>query len=123
MRRIIPLIAFFIPLPIYAAAWGNDCVKDTDVPTIQCLDPLLGNVVAAVLALSGVGLFVMLLTGGYKYLLSGGDQKKLEAARGTLTSAITGLVIIVVAFLIIKTISVFTGATTVTQFTVPPPGP
>lgn len=77
------------------------------------------NVVQAVMALTGVGLFVMLVVGGFTFLLSGGDPKKLEAARGTLTNAVIGLVVIVCAFLIILTVSKFTGVDTVTQFTIP----
>lgn len=79
------------------------------VATIRCLEPLFQNVVAAVMALSGVALFIMLLVGGFNFLFSAGDQKKLEAARGTLTNAIIGLVVIVLAFLILKTIADFTG--------------
>ena len=61
----------------------------------------------------------MLVVGGYVFLFSGGDQKKLEKARGTITAAITGVVIIVVAYLILLTIQRFTGVTSVTQFTIP----
>lgn len=88
-----------------------------EVATIRCIVPLFTNLVQGVLALSGVALFVMLVVGGFNFLLSGGDPKKLEAARGTLTSAIIGIVVIVVAFLIIKTVQVFTNSSTdVTQF-------
>lgn len=98
---------------------SSDCLVSGDVPTIKCFEPIFQNVVGAVMALSGVALFVMLVVGGYNFLLSGGDQKKLEAARGTLTNAVIGLVVIVCAFLIIKTVEIFTGATGITQFTIP----
>lgn len=121
MMSFIPLfVYFFIGLsPVYAAdpAWGS-CVID-EVATLQCLVPMVERVIQGVLALSGVALFVMLVVGGYNFLLSGGDQKKLEAAKGTITGAILGLVVMVVAFLIIKTIATFTGATTVTNFEIP----
>lgn len=93
------------------------CIVD-GAATIRCFEPLFENVVRALTALVGIALFVMLIVGGYGFLLSGGDQKKLEKARGTLTAAITGVVIIVVAYLILKTISLFTGVD-VTQFTIP----
>ena len=44
--------------------------------------------------------------------------KKLEKARGTLTGAILGVVIIVCAYLILLTIKAITGVD-VTKFTVP----
>ncbi len=101
---------------VYAADWGS-CVVD-GAATFKCLEPIFGNVVQALTALVGVVLFIMLVVGGFSFLVSGGDQKKLEKARGTLSAAITGLVIIVVAYLILKTITVLTGVD-VTQFTVP----
>lgn len=109
--------------PAYAASWDTTCFSGLpgaeQVATLQCLVPMFTNVVQAVMALTGVGLFVMLVVGGFTFLLSGGDPKKLEAARGTLTNAVIGLVVIVCAFLIILTVSKFTGVDTVTQFTIP----
>lgn len=100
-------------------AWSGcffESIPDADnVATIGCIVPLFENLVKGVLALSGVALFVMLVIGGFNFLLSGGDPKKLEAARGTLTNAVIGLVVIVLSFLIIKTIEVATGAP-VTKF-------
>jgi NADH:ubiquinone oxidoreductase subunit 6 (subunit J) len=79
------------------------------VASIQCLVPLFANVVRAVVMLGAVALFIMLLVGGFNFLFSAGDQKKLEAARGTVTQAIVGLVIMSLAYLIIQTIGSFTG--------------
>lgn len=79
------------------------------VATIQCLIPLIANAIKAVVALGAVALFVMLLAGGFNFLFSGGDQKKLEMARGTVTQAIIGIVIMALAYVIIRTIQVFTG--------------
>lgn len=119
MKVFIGLFVYlFIGLlwPAHAATPWGDCVKD-DAAQITCIVPLFTNLVQGVLALSGVALFVMLVVGGFNFLLSGGDPKKLEAARGTLTSAIIGIVVIVVAFLIIKTVQVFTySSIDITQF-------
>jgi hypothetical protein len=87
-----------------------------DVATITCLQPLFVNIVSAATALSGVALFLMIIMGGYNFLFAGGDQKKLEKAKGTLTAAIIGLVVIACAYLIIKTISTITGVTGIETF-------
>lgn len=119
MKRFVLLVSYFlITSQAHAAEWG-DCVREGDVATIQCLEPIFGRVVQATLALAGVALFVMLVVGGYNFLLSGGDQKKLEAARGTLTNAVIGLVVIVCAYLVIRTVQLFTGVTGITEFTIP----
>ncbi len=105
---------------VYAApvSWaGSGCLQQ-DAATIQCLEPLFANAIIAIAALVGVALFIMLVVGGFKFLLSGGDQKQLESAKNTLTYAVLGLVVIVVAFLILKTIQVFTGVN-VTKFEIP----
>ncbi len=99
------------------AAWDPTCLIE-GTATLSCFESLFGNVVQAITALVGVALFVMLVVGGFGFLFAGGDQKKLEKARGTLTAAITGVVVIVVAYLILKTISLFTGVD-VTQFVIP----
>jgi hypothetical protein len=98
------------------ATWSS-CAPN-GVATLQCLEPIFVGLVQALVALLGVALFIMVVIGGYGFLFSGGDQKKLEKARGTLTAAIAGVVIIVVAYLILQTIHLFTGVD-VTRFTIP----
>jgi hypothetical protein len=93
-------------------------LQSTDVATFQSLETLFGNTVQALTALVGVAVFVMFVIGGFSFLFSGGDQKKLEKARGTLTNAIIGVVVIVAAYLILLTIKALTGVD-VTKFTVP----
>lgn len=106
--------------PVYAAQpWGESCLYDGDVATIQCLVPLFSNVVRAVLQLAGVVLFITFVVAGFNFLLSGGDPKRLQQARSTLTYAIMGLVVIVVAYLIIQLISTITGVQGLDRFTIP----
>ena len=58
----------------------------------------------------GIVLFLMLLSGGFKYLTSGGDPKATEGAQKTLTYAIGGLVMLAGSYIILRIISDFTGA-------------
>lgn len=81
------------------------------------LEDVFGSVVTSLLALGGIVLFLMLLSGGFKYLTSGGDPKATESAQKTLTHAIGGLVMLAGSFLILKIISTFTGAD-VTNFVI-----
>lgn len=46
-----------------------------------------------------------LIIGGIKYILSRGNEEKVESAKGTMTAAIWGLVIIIMSFAIIYIIS------------------
>lgn len=96
---------------VHAATLGNLGGPDNDVATIGSLETLFSNVVNVVISLAAVALFLMFIVGGFSFLFSGGDQKKLEQARGTLTNAIIGLVVIVGAYLILRVVGVFTGTT------------
>lgn len=84
------------------------------------LDDVFKNLVSALLALGGIVLFLMLLSGGFKYLTSGGDPKATEGAKNTLTYAIGGLVLLAGSYLILRIISDFTGAD-VTNFSITKP--
>ena len=121
MRKLTHILmsvsVLFRASPVYAAVLPN--LQQGDVATLQSLEGLFTNVVNVVIALAGVALFIMFVIAGFSFLFSQGDQKKLEQARGTITNAIIGLVIIVAAYLIIRIISVFTGVPDILKFTIP----
>ncbi len=104
-------------------AWGGNCVSplDTNVATVQGFECIFSNIVSVVTLLVGLAVFVMLVTGGFKYLTSGGDAKAQEQAKGTMTYAVLGLVLIIAAYLILKFISNFTGVQSLLNFTIPGP--
>ena len=106
---------------VHAATLGNLGGPDTDVATIGSLEGLFTNIVNTVIALAAVALFLMFIASGFTFLFSAGDPKKLEQARGTLTNAIIGLVVIVCAYLILRIIGTFTGTTDIiTKFQITP---
>lgn len=118
---LLLLTLFHLNSVAYAAQpWGN-CLQDGDVATIQCLVPLFRNIVVAVMQLVGVGLFIMIIIGGFTMIMSGGNPKQLEQAKGTLTYAILGVVLIVLAYLIIQLISTITGVPNLNRFEIPSP--
>ena len=85
-----------------------------DVATIGSLTSLITNLIRSIVALSGVVLLVMLLAGGISFLFSGGDQKKLEKAKGTITNALIGFTVLVGSYLILLLIEKFTRVTVTT---------
>ena len=90
---------------------------DNGIATIKGFEWIFNNIVFSIIAFAGIALFVMLLVGGMSFLFSGGDQKKLEKAKGTLTAAFMGLLILVGSFLILKFIQTFTGVN-ITTFSI-----
>jgi hypothetical protein len=62
------------------------------VPT---LGDLIGNLIRIIFFIAGLYAIFMLLLGGFEWVSSGGDEKKLTTARGKILSAVVGLVVMV----------------------------
>ena len=104
---------FFTPHHVFAESWKY--TEEHGVATIQSAESLYRNILEVVMGLAGLVFFAMLIVGGFKYLTSGGDSKKVAAASSTLTSSFIGIIGVIASWLILKFISTFTGIN-VTQF-------
>jgi hypothetical protein len=134
MKRTLSFLSaagiFFIsPVLVLAqntTAWTGRCVGSYypsvanagDVASIQGFECLFFNVLQVVAALAGLAFFVMFISGGFKYLFSGNDDKKVAAASSTLTMAIIGLVGVIASYFVLRLIQNFTGVG-VTNFIIP----
>ena len=131
MRRLSLFLFFFFTFyvlrftvlvsPVYAqapAAWAGRCVSQGDVATIQGFECLFYNILQIVTYAAGVAFLFMFISGGFQYLYSSNDAKKVAGASATLTMAIAGLVGLIASFFILKLIQNFTGAQ-VTNFIIP----
>ena len=65
-------------------------------------------VVAFVLA------FIFLIVGGVRWITAGGDEKGVAGARNTITAALIGLVIVLVAYALIRLVELFFGVNIIT---------
>lgn len=99
---------------MFGAAWDDPargvegCIEN-GVARLTCLPAVLGNIISFALIASGVVALFFIIFAGAKLVTSAGDQKKVEGARKTLTWAIIGLVIILLAFFIVNFLGVLTG--------------
>ena len=93
------------------AAKGDDMPRDLIGP-----DGVFTKISNTILYLVGIVSVIMLIWGGVRYILSGGDNKKVTDAKNTILYAIIGLVIAILSFAIVNfvlnTIGVESGATT-----------
>lgn len=82
----------------------------------------LGNIVSwginVIIIVAGIIFFFMLLIGGIQWLTSGGDKGGTEAARGRITAALIGLIIVFAAWAIVKLLESVFGLNIIT-FTIP----
>jgi hypothetical protein len=74
----------------------------------------LPRAVALILVFGALVFFFMLVWGAIQWITSGGDKQALEAARGRITSALVGLVILFTAIAIIRFIESFFGVNILT---------
>lgn len=73
------------------------------------LEGVFSNVVKGLLGLVAIVLLVILVASGFKMMSAGSDPKAVEAARRSLTMAITGLIVILLGYMILVLIYKITG--------------
>ena len=99
------------------ADWGEPW-EYGGVATLKGFEKIFSFILSLATTAAGLVCFVMLIVGGFKYLTSGGDPKQTASAKGTLTWAIAGLVIIIAVWFVLQFIEHFTGVT-ITIFEIP----
>jgi flagellar biosynthesis protein FlhB len=95
---------------------GSTAENPGRVAKLTCVPMIFGYVVDWLLLLSGTVAVIFVIMSGISYITSGGDQKKLDKAKHTLTYAVLGLFLIFMSFMIIRFIAYVTGANCITSF-------
>lgn len=99
---------------------GRIICPNCNVATLKGIEAIFRLILNIVIRLGGVVVFIFLIIGGFKYLTAGGDPKKAESAKNTITYAILGLALLILAWFVLQFIKVFTGID-VTIFKMPSP--
>ncbi len=81
----------------------------SDVPTLKGFECVFQSILSIMLQLIGLGMFLMLVIGGLRFLTAGADAKAAEKAKSTITFGITGMVLAILAWFILMFIQNFTG--------------
>lgn len=122
--KIAGLISPVVLLAAPATALAQNLVPSTIAP-INNIVVVVKGIIQFILIVAFVIAFIMLIIGGLRWILAGGDEKSVEKARNTITAALIGLVIVLVAYAIIRIVEVFfnvtliTGAVSVPVFSAP----
>lgn len=91
---------------------GADCAKGNGQPSQLFGDGGIFNRITSILLfIVGAVAVIMLIFGGIRYIVSGGDQANVTAAKNTILYAIVGIVVALLAYAAIKfvTSSIITG--------------
>ncbi|MEI7690096.1 MAG: pilin [bacterium] len=95
------LVGIFVFLPVAALATGPIVAVTGTCGGAQCVIDLLQTIITWVLAIAGSLAVLMLIYGGIRYILSTGDEKRLEGAKKTILYAIIGIIVITASYLLV----------------------
>ena len=113
-KLILPLLICGVLIGVTVAGSFNDASAMTlregaeAAKCDECPENLFGDagifktITNTVLYIVGVVAVIMLIIGGIKYVISGGDAKKVTDAKNTVLYAIIGLIIAFLAFAIVN---------------------
>lgn len=104
------LIYPFLALPAFAQFGLDPCTQSSGNPFSTVLCGISGtntaitirNIIVAIVVIAVVIALFYLLWGGIKWITSGGDKEKVEAARNQIVASIVGLIVIFLAVFIIS---------------------
>jgi len=105
LKKIFLLIALIsllsISQPVLASSFGeslNQTAANADISQSQNLTLVVAQIVQGVLGILGVIFLVLLIYGGFVYMTSMSDAKKIEKAKNIIKAAIIGLIIVLAAY-------------------------
>jgi|GEM_PF-869369 len=118
LSNISPVFAQPQTLPTSSIPLPTNAQRGEGVVEIKALEIIFSNILSVVTTLAGIAVLIVLISGGFNWMTSGGDPKKAESARNTITYAIVGIILMIIAWLILRFIHEFTGVN-VTIFNIP----
>lgn len=80
-----------------------------DPAGLDQFEQVFSSVISVIVGLGFMVLVVVLVFAGFKYLISGGEPKAIQAAHQTATWALLGIIFMAVAWIILQLIENFTG--------------
>jgi non-ribosomal peptide synthetase component F len=98
------LMIILLSAPLVASAALTNPLGTTDVRVV------IGNIIQALLGVTGALALLMFVWGGFQWLISGGSADRVKKGKDTLIWATIGLVVIILAYTLVS--AVVTGLTT-----------
>jgi hypothetical protein len=100
---VVSVVSALSPRLAIAACDTNAGVQggiDCGPVSTKTLPSAVGTVTNTLLWVVGVASVIMLIVGGLRYVLSGGDPKNTQAAKDTILYAVVGIVVALLAYAI-----------------------
>jgi hypothetical protein len=88
-------------------------------PNATPLQSIISNIITLLYTIGGIGVLVMFIWGTIEWIISGGAKDKIDAARKRITNAVIGLVLMALAFFIIRVVGQIVGFNPLGNFRIP----
>ena len=105
LLSLLLVVATFFTLADPAKAQGT--VTGTD---LKELGPLIARLINVLLGIVGAVSIILIIIGGMRMMMASGDEKATAAAKSTITFAIIGLVIVLLAVMLVNVLGYLLGA-------------
>ncbi len=95
-----------VALPLVAGAqFRQPTAAGEPIPNVSDATTIITRVIQVLLAIAGLVAVIFLIVGGFRYITAGGNEETAESAKKTILNAIIGIVVIILAFVIVRVIS------------------
>jgi len=94
-----------MPNMVFAQYGLEPTVQPTNLPITNDFGSLLTYIINWFLSLVGLIAVLMLIFGGFRYLVSGGNDESTTKAKNTIMYAIIGIVVVILSYAIVSTIT------------------
>lgn len=112
-KKLIPLATGAAALSMPSMAFAQELVP-TKISPINNIVTIIRAAISFILVVAFVAAFIFLLLGGLRWITAGGDEKAVASARNMITAALIGLVIVLLAYAIIRLVEIFFGVNIIT---------
>lgn len=114
IKQYITALALFtavalgvVATPAYAVNVFNGCAGSADSQVCKAAgtdkaDSMLKTVINTIIYIIGIIAVIMIIIGGLRYVLSGGDSSSTKGAKDTILYAVVGLVVAMLSFSIVN---------------------
>lgn len=79
---------------------------DVNISGSLTLAEIITALLPYIYTIAGLILFLYLIIGGFQFLVSGGDQNKIQAGKSKITNALVGFFILFLAYWIVQLVAI-----------------
>ncbi|HEU5121380.1 MAG TPA: pilin [Candidatus Saccharimonadales bacterium] len=99
-------VGIFLPQTAFAVEVFEECANNQDAAvcdgTSDTATNMMGIIINTLLYVIGIIAVIMIVVGGIRYSLSGGNASQVKEAKDTILYAVIGLVVAIMAFAIVN---------------------